>query len=243
MTLPASSRFQFAPDLSDLPHPQRDVAGLRRAWPHRPGARGRPRCSPITTPDSRPGTSPTITAPPRISSASFRREFAARHGAQRLSEIQAFTKWVPRPGRDDATQSSTRRSASRSRAWASSASTSCNSIGGTTPIAATSTRSSISPTCSDEGKIRHLALTNFDTERLRDHHRARHSRSSRTRCSIRWSIAGPRRGWRRSAAITTSRLLTYGTVLGGLLSEKYLGRPEPRSRRAQHRLAAEIQAT
>jgi aryl-alcohol dehydrogenase-like predicted oxidoreductase len=29
----------------------------------------------------------------------FRREFALRHGAERLSEIQAFTKWVPRPGR------------------------------------------------------------------------------------------------------------------------------------------------
>ena len=29
----------------------------------------------------------------------FRREFAARRGAERLSEIQAFTKWVPHPGR------------------------------------------------------------------------------------------------------------------------------------------------
>jgi aryl-alcohol dehydrogenase-like predicted oxidoreductase len=29
----------------------------------------------------------------------FRLELAARHGPERLSEIQAFTKWVPRPGR------------------------------------------------------------------------------------------------------------------------------------------------
>src|SRR5580692_10122531 len=29
----------------------------------------------------------------------FRRAFAARHGAARLAEIQAFTKWVPQPGR------------------------------------------------------------------------------------------------------------------------------------------------
>src|SRR6266404_4218430 len=28
----------------------------------------------------------------------FRREFAARRGRERLSEIQAFTKWVPHPG-------------------------------------------------------------------------------------------------------------------------------------------------
>ena len=53
------------------------------------------------------------------------------------------------------------------------------------------------------------------------------SGSSRTRCSIRWSTAGPKSGWPRSAAITVSALLAYGTLLGGLLSEKYLGRPEP----------------
>src|SRR5215467_12851032 len=29
----------------------------------------------------------------------FRRQFAARMGEERLGEIQAFTKWVPRPGR------------------------------------------------------------------------------------------------------------------------------------------------
>src|SRR5690349_23558436 len=29
----------------------------------------------------------------------FRRQFATRYGAKRLSEIQAFTKWVPYPGR------------------------------------------------------------------------------------------------------------------------------------------------
>src|SRR6476661_9552045 len=29
----------------------------------------------------------------------FRRRFAAHHGADRLAESQAFTKWVPRPGR------------------------------------------------------------------------------------------------------------------------------------------------
>ncbi len=29
----------------------------------------------------------------------FRREFAARYGAARLAEIQAFTKWVPSPAR------------------------------------------------------------------------------------------------------------------------------------------------
>lgn len=29
----------------------------------------------------------------------FRRQFADRYGVRRLSEIEAFTKWVPRPAR------------------------------------------------------------------------------------------------------------------------------------------------
>src|SRR5579871_5308204 len=29
----------------------------------------------------------------------FRRRFESRYGADRLSEIQAFTKWVPHPGK------------------------------------------------------------------------------------------------------------------------------------------------
>src|ERR1700676_3998648 len=29
----------------------------------------------------------------------FRREFATRYGVERLNEMQAFTKWVPSPGR------------------------------------------------------------------------------------------------------------------------------------------------
>src|ERR1700758_871228 len=31
--------------------------------------------------------------------SAFRHQFAARHGAERLAEIQALTKWVPHPGR------------------------------------------------------------------------------------------------------------------------------------------------
>jgi aryl-alcohol dehydrogenase-like predicted oxidoreductase len=62
-----------------------------------------------------------------------------------------------------------------------------------------------------EGKIRHLALTNFDTERL--------------------SAIVDRRPEVRMARFCSDHpvtLLAYGTLLGGLLSEKYLGRLEPR---------------
>jgi aryl-alcohol dehydrogenase-like predicted oxidoreductase len=77
-----------------------------------------------------------------------------------------------------------------------------------------------------EGKIRHLGLTNFDTERLdviTGHVRIVSNQ-------VQYSLIDRRAEVRmapfcRDHAIT---LLAYGTLLGGLLSEKYLGRPEPR---------------
>ena len=112
------------------------------------------------------------------------------------------------------------------REWASNVSTCSNSIGGITTTRTTSTRSNISRTCSSEGKIRHLALTNFDTERLG-------VIADRVRIvsnQVQYSLVDRRPEVRmasfcREHAIT---LLAYGTLLGGLLSEKYLGRPEPR---------------
>ena len=77
-----------------------------------------------------------------------------------------------------------------------------------------------------EGKIRHLALTNFDTERLRviaDHGVPIVSNQ------VQYSLVD-RRPEVRMAPFCRERgttLLAYGTLLGGLLSEKYLGRPEP----------------
>ncbi len=78
-----------------------------------------------------------------------------------------------------------------------------------------------------EGKIRHLALTNFDTERLRviaDHGVRIVSNQ------VQYSLVDRRPAVRmasfcRDHGVT---LLAYGTLLGGLLSEKYLGRAEPR---------------
>src|SRR5260370_20242972 len=77
-----------------------------------------------------------------------------------------------------------------------------------------------------EGKIRHLALTNFDTERLRviaDHGIRVVSNQ------VQYSLVDRRpevhmAAFCRDHAMT---LLAYGALLGGLLSEKYLGRPEP----------------
>jgi aryl-alcohol dehydrogenase-like predicted oxidoreductase len=155
----------------------------------------------------------------------FRRLFGARYGVQRLSEIQAFTKWVPQPG------PMTRRAVE-------------DAIG--------TSLSRMGVDCLDllqfhwwdyedrryldalkhladlqhEGKIRQLALTNFDTDRLRiiaDHgirivsNQVQYSLIDR-RPEVRMA------NFCRDRGIT---LLTYGTMLGGLLSERYLGRPEP----------------
>jgi len=81
----------------------------------------------------------------------------------------------------------------------------------------------------EEGKIRHLALTNFDTERL-------HIISDRgirvVSNQVQYSLIDRRPEVRmvsfcRDHGMT---LLAYGTLLGGLLSERYLNRPEPRGR-------------
>ena len=77
-----------------------------------------------------------------------------------------------------------------------------------------------------EGKIRHLALTNFDTERLRIITEAGIRIVSN---QVQYSLVDRRPEAAMAAFCRESRitLLTYGTVLGGLLSEKYLGRPQP----------------
>ena len=158
----------------------------------------------------------------------FRRQLIATRGKDAWENVQAFTKWVPRPGR------MTRKIVE-------------NAIG-------VSLRRMDVPTLDllqfhwwdyddpsyldalqylaelqSEGKIRHLALTNFDTEHLQiiiDHGIRIVSNQ------VQFSLVDRRP---EIAMIPFCRehniaLLTYGTVCGGLLSEKYLGQPEPRSR-------------
>jgi aryl-alcohol dehydrogenase-like predicted oxidoreductase len=155
----------------------------------------------------------------------FRRQFAARYGAERLVEIQAFTKWVPHPGRmtrrvvDDAIAISLSRMGVdrldllQFHWWDYSDQSYLDALKYLADL-------------QREGKIRHLALTNFDTERLRviaDHGIRIISNQ------VQYSLVD-RRSDARMAAFCRDHaiaLLAYGTLLGGLLSGKYLGRPEP----------------
>jgi aryl-alcohol dehydrogenase-like predicted oxidoreductase len=156
----------------------------------------------------------------------FRRQFAARYGAERLPEIQAFTKWVPHPGRmtrrivEDATGVSLARMGVECldllqfHWWDYANEGYLDALGHLADLR-------------EEGKIRHLALTNFDTERLRiiaDHGITVVSNQ------VQYSLVD-RRPEARMAAFCRDHgmsLFAYGTLLGGLLSQKYLGRPEPR---------------
>lgn len=78
----------------------------------------------------------------------------------------------------------------------------------------------------DEGKIRHLALTNFDTERIEIMVENGFKLVSN---QVQYSIIDSRPEVKMAEFCQKHgiKLLTYGTLLGGLLSEKYLGKPEP----------------
>ncbi|HEY6420809.1 MAG TPA: aldo/keto reductase [Candidatus Binataceae bacterium] len=225
MALPASSRFQFTPDLAIC----RILNGMWQVS----GAHGR--IEPVravaemfayhdagfTTWDLADHYGPAEDF-----IGDFRRQFAARHGVERLSEIQAFTKWVPSPGRmtrrvvEDAIGISLSRMGVECldllqfHWWDYHDKSYLDALKHLADL-------------QHEGKIRHLALTNFDTERIRiiTEHDIRIVSNQ-----VQYSLVD-RRPEARMAALCRDHgitLLTYGTVLGGLLAEKYLGRPEPR---------------
>src|SRR2546421_150949 len=77
-----------------------------------------------------------------------------------------------------------------------------------------------------DGKIRHLAVTNFDTERLRV---IAENGIRVVSNQVQYSIVDrrPEAGMAAFCGDHGITMLAYGTLLGGLLSEKYLGRPEP----------------
>ena len=155
----------------------------------------------------------------------FRRQLAAARGAEALSGIQAFTKWVPRPGRmtrrivEDNIARSLRRMGVETldllqfHWWEYDDPAYLDAL-------------TFLAQLRDEGKIRHLALTNFDTQHLKiiDEHGI-HVISNQVQYSL-----IDRRPEVHMVPFCQERgmqLLTYGTVCGGLLSEHYLGQPEP----------------
>jgi len=155
----------------------------------------------------------------------FRRQFAAQHGEERLGEIQAFTKWVPHPGPmtrrvvEDAVAISRRRmrvdrlDLLQFHWWDYADRRYLDALKHLADLR-------------DEGQIRHVALTNFDTERLAMVIEAGIEIVSN---QVQYSLIDQRPAAKLAAfcAAQGTTLLTYGTLLGGLLSEAWLGRAEP----------------
>jgi aryl-alcohol dehydrogenase-like predicted oxidoreductase len=224
MTLPAASRFQFTPDLSVC----RVLNGMWQVS----GAHGRidraRALDEMFVYHDAGFTSWDLAdhyGPAEDFVGEFRRRFAVRYGEGRLDEIQAFTKWVPHPGRMTRAVVEGAVGVSLSRIgvdrldllqfhwWDYADPGYLDALKYLADLR-------------DDGKIRHLGLTNFDTERLRviAEHGIRIVSNQ-----VQYSLVD-RRPAARMAAFCQEHgiaLLAYGTVLGGLLAETYLGRPEP----------------
>jgi aryl-alcohol dehydrogenase-like predicted oxidoreductase len=155
----------------------------------------------------------------------FRRRLAAERGVDALANLQAFTKWVPEPGRMTRPIVEQAIDISRRRMGVDSLDllqfhwwdyTDRNYLEALTTLAQ----------LRDEGKIRHVALTNFDTERLR---MIVEQGIRVVSNQVQYSLIDRRPAVQMSQFCQTHdiQLLTYGTVAGGLLSDTYLGQPEP----------------
>lgn len=156
----------------------------------------------------------------------FRRQLSATRGKEALSNIQAFTKWVPRPTKmtkhlvEENINISLRRMGVESldlmqfHWWEYRDKNYLDALKYMAELQA-------------EGKIKHLALTNFDTEHLQIITDAGIKIVSN---QVQFSLVDrrPEVNMIQFCQQHDIKLFTYGTVCGGFLSEKYLGKPEPR---------------
>ncbi len=157
----------------------------------------------------------------------FRQQLTARDGAAALDSSLAFTKWVPRPGRMTRPVVEAAVDVSRQRMgvatldllqfhwWDYRDSAYLDALRHLADLQA-------------EGKIRHLALTNFDTEHLAT---IVQNGIRIVSNQVQYSLIDrrPEVEMRAFCQQHHIHLLTYGTVAGGLLAERYLGQPEPSS--------------
>jgi aryl-alcohol dehydrogenase-like predicted oxidoreductase len=155
----------------------------------------------------------------------FRRRLRAERGEETLARLRALTKWVPRPGPmtraivEQAIDISLRRMDTPAldllqfHWWDYDDSRYLDALRHLADLR-------------ESGKIRHLALTNFDTAHLETildrgipivSNQVQYSLVDR-RPEVAMSELCRRRG---------VFLLTYGTFAGGLFAERYLGRAEP----------------
>ena len=155
----------------------------------------------------------------------FRRKLLAIKGEEELDKIRALTKWVPQPGR--ITRSFVNESIDRS----------LHRMGVSTVdllqfhwwdynnpyyMDALKYLSDLR----DEGKIKHIGLTNFDTERLQI---MIDSDLQIVSNQVQYSIIDRRPEVKMIPFCLENNisLLCYGSICGGLMSQRYLGRMQP----------------
>lgn len=155
----------------------------------------------------------------------FRRQLIAKEGEAVLNQLQAFTKWVPRPGKMTRQLVEQNIDISRRRMntetldllqfhwWEYANPNYLDALKYMTEL-------------QSEGKIKHLALTNFDTEHLQI---IVDQGIKIVSNQVQFSIIDRRPLVEMVKFCQTHniQLLAYGTVCGGLCSEAYLGKPEP----------------
>ena len=157
----------------------------------------------------------------------FRRQLAATRGNATLTTMQAFTKWVPRPGPmtraivENNVAISLRRMGVETldllqfHWWDYDDSAYLEALSHLSQLR-------------EAGQLKHLALTNFDTAHVQTiaEHGIRIVSNQ-----VQYSLIDLRPEVRMTPFCQEHNisLLTYGTLCGGLLSDAYLGQPEPRS--------------
>ncbi|MCC5637446.1 aldo/keto reductase [Nostoc sp. CHAB 5844] len=157
----------------------------------------------------------------------FRRQLIATRGKEALANLQAFTKWVPRPRKmtkkvvEENINIALRRMNVESldliqfHWWEYDDKNYLDAL-------------KFMAELQSEGKIKHLALTNFDTKHLQIIINAGIKIVSN---QVQFSLVDrrPEVAMVQFCQQHDIKLFTYGTVCGGLLSEKYLGQMEPRN--------------
>jgi len=155
----------------------------------------------------------------------FRRRLAKKKGEDELDKMQALTKFVPNPGPmtrsivEHYIDKSIRRMNVKAidvlqfHWW---------DYNDTSYLDALHHLSKLR----DDGKIRNVGLTNFDTERIEIMVENGFKLVSN---QVQYSIIDQRPKVKMTPFCQKHdiKLLGYGTLLGGFLSEKYLGKPEP----------------
>jgi aryl-alcohol dehydrogenase-like predicted oxidoreductase len=157
----------------------------------------------------------------------FRRQLLKLKGREDLEKIQSLTKWVPQPGRitssivNENIQKSLRRMDVSSldllqfHWWDYNNPYYMDALKYLSDLR-------------EKGLIKHLGLTNFDTERMQI---MMDSGLKIVSNQVQFSIIDrrPEVEMIQFCLDNNVHLLAYGTICGGLISERYLGRKEPSS--------------